>query len=93
MVRSRRSYSKIRNSTTGTLDTRFTGPTLDPLSKILSEYDPQGAAISSAYPVGVQCLCTQERWHYDGSLVYKPGIDVYRELGLQASAAWARISR
>ncbi len=33
---------------TGRLDTRFAGPTLDPLSKE-SEYDPQSAAISSAY--------------------------------------------
>jgi carboxypeptidase C (cathepsin A) len=34
--------------TTGTLDTRFVGATLDPLSKVAG-YDPQGAAISSAY--------------------------------------------
>jgi carboxypeptidase C (cathepsin A) len=36
------------DTTTGRLDTRFSGPTLDPLSKE-SEYDPQSAAISSAY--------------------------------------------
>ena len=35
-------------TTTGRLDTRFTGPTIDPLSKE-AEYDPQAAAISSAY--------------------------------------------
>src|SRR5579859_25379 len=34
--------------TTGRLDTRFSGPSLDPLSKS-SEYDPQSSAISSAY--------------------------------------------
>ncbi len=34
--------------TTGRLDTRFSGTTMDPLSKT-SEYDPQSAAISSAY--------------------------------------------
>ena len=34
--------------TTGRLDTRFSGPDLDPLSKE-SDYDPQSAAISSAY--------------------------------------------
>jgi carboxypeptidase C (cathepsin A) len=34
--------------TTGRLDTRFSGPSLDPLSSE-SEYDPQSAAISSAY--------------------------------------------
>ena len=34
--------------TAGRLDTRFAGPTLDPMSKE-AEYDPQSAAISSAY--------------------------------------------
>ncbi|HEX9158750.1 MAG TPA: hypothetical protein VF835_00860, partial [Rhizomicrobium sp.] len=34
--------------TTGRLDTRFSGPSLDPLSKE-ADYDPQSAAISSAY--------------------------------------------
>ncbi|HEY7378411.1 MAG TPA: hypothetical protein VH542_06990, partial [Steroidobacteraceae bacterium] len=34
--------------TTGRLDSRFSGPTIDPLSKE-ADYDPQSAAISSAY--------------------------------------------
>jgi carboxypeptidase C (cathepsin A) len=34
--------------TAGRLDSRFSGPTLDPMSKE-AEYDPQAAAISSAY--------------------------------------------
>src|SRR5271170_594492 len=34
--------------TTGRLDTRFAGPTIDPMSKEAG-YDPQSAAISSAY--------------------------------------------
>jgi len=34
--------------TTGRLDTRFSGPTIDPLSEE-SDYDPQSSAISSAY--------------------------------------------
>ena len=34
--------------TTGTLDTRFLGATLDPLSKVASD-DPQGAALGAAY--------------------------------------------
>ncbi|WP_109124324.1 peptidase S10 [Dyella sp. C11] len=34
--------------TTGRLDSRFSGPSLDPLSKS-AEYDPQSSAISSAY--------------------------------------------
>jgi carboxypeptidase C (cathepsin A) len=36
------------NLTTGRLDTRYSGPHLDPLSQS-AEYDPQSSAISSAY--------------------------------------------
>ncbi|MGH8232890.1 MAG: S10 family peptidase [Rhodanobacteraceae bacterium] len=36
------------DTTTGRLDTRFSGPSMDPLSE-QSYYDPQSAAISSAY--------------------------------------------
>ncbi len=36
------------DTTTGRLDTRFSGPTLDPLAKE-ANYDPQSSAISSAY--------------------------------------------
>jgi carboxypeptidase C (cathepsin A) len=36
------------DTTMGRLDTRFSGPTMDPLSKE-ADYDPQAAAISSAY--------------------------------------------
>ncbi len=34
--------------TTGRLDTRFSGPSIDPLGEE-AEYDPQSSAISSAY--------------------------------------------
>ncbi len=34
--------------TTGRLDTRFSGPDMDPLSKT-ADYDPQSASIGSAY--------------------------------------------
>jgi carboxypeptidase C (cathepsin A) len=37
-----------QDMTTGRLDTRFSGPNLNPLSES-AEYDPQSAAISSAY--------------------------------------------
>ena len=36
------------DTTTGRLDTRFSGPSIDPMGKN-SEYDPQSSAISSAY--------------------------------------------
>ena len=61
--------------TTGTLDTRFTGPTLDPLSKV-SEYDPQSAAIGSAYVSAFNSYLRQTL-NYAGDAVYKPEIGVY----------------
>ena len=36
------------DTTTGRLDTRFSGPSIDPMGKS-SDYDPQSSAISSAY--------------------------------------------
>ncbi len=41
-------FANDEGMTTGRYDTRFLGPTLDPLSEA-SQYDPQSAAISSAY--------------------------------------------
>jgi carboxypeptidase C (cathepsin A) len=61
--------------TTGTLDTRFTGPTLDPLSKV-SEYDPQSASIGSAYIAAFNTYVRQTL-HYGQGVYYKPGIPVY----------------
>jgi carboxypeptidase C (cathepsin A) len=61
--------------TTGTLDTRFTGPTLDPLSKV-SEYDPQSAAIGSAYVAAFNAY-VRDTLHYGQGVYYKPGIPVY----------------
>ncbi len=43
-----KSLQDDQDLTTGRLDTRFSGPTLDPLSQF-AEYDPQSSAISSAY--------------------------------------------
>src|SRR5215472_14857891 len=43
-----KSLQADENLTTGRLDTRFSGPTIDPLS-LSADYDPQSSAISSAY--------------------------------------------
>ena len=43
-----KSFADELNLTIGRLDTRFTGPTLNPLSEG-ADYDPQSVAISSAY--------------------------------------------
>jgi carboxypeptidase C (cathepsin A) len=43
-----KSLQDDQDLTTGRLDTRFSGPTIDPLSQS-ADYDPQSSAISSAY--------------------------------------------
>jgi len=62
------------DTTTGRLDTRFSGPTLDPMSKE-AEYDPQSAAISSAY-VSVFNDYIRNTLKFGEKLTYKPEIDV-----------------
>ncbi|HKU92316.1 MAG TPA: peptidase S10, partial [Sphingomicrobium sp.] len=61
--------------TTGTLDTRFVGATLDPLSKT-SSYDPQDAAISAAYVAAWQNY-VRDRLRYTPGIQYKSGIPIY----------------
>ncbi len=61
--------------TTGRLDTRFTGPTMDPLSKE-AEYDPQSAAISSAYVAAFNDYVRKEL-KFGENREYKPGIAIY----------------
>ena len=65
-----------QDETTGTLDTRFAGPTLDPLSK-LAEYDPQSAAIGSAYTAAFNNYA-RNTLHYGRGRSYKAGISVYK---------------
>jgi carboxypeptidase C (cathepsin A) len=62
------------NMTTGRLDTRFSGPTLDPLSKE-AEYDPQEAAISSAYVSAFNHYVRTEL-KYGENRAFKPMIDI-----------------
>ena len=63
-------------TTTGRLDTRFSGPTLDPLSKE-ADYDPQSAAISSAY-VSAFNAYVRKGLHYGQGRIFKPEIDIWR---------------
>jgi len=60
--------------TTGRLDTRFSGPTFDPLSKE-AEYDPQSAAIGSAYVSAFNDYVRREL-KFGDNREYKPEIDV-----------------
>ena len=60
--------------TTGRLDTRFFGPTLDPLSRE-AEYDPQSASIGSAYVSAFNDYVRKDL-KFGENREYKPEIDV-----------------
>ncbi len=60
--------------TTGRLDSRFSGPDMDPLSKE-SDYDPQSAAISSAYVSAFNDYVRKDLGYGEGK-TYKPEIRV-----------------
>jgi carboxypeptidase C (cathepsin A) len=64
------------NLTTGRLDSRFSGPTFDPLSKE-AEYDPQSAAISSAYVSAFNDYVRKEL-KFGENRVFKPEIEIWR---------------
>lgn len=63
-------------TTTGRLDSRFSGPTIDPMSKE-AEYDPQSAAISSAY-VSAFNDYVRRTLKFGAHMTYKEAIDVER---------------
>jgi carboxypeptidase C (cathepsin A) len=60
--------------TTGALDTRFSGPTLDPMSKEAG-YDPQSAAIGSAYVSVFNDYVRKELKFGDGK-IYRQSVDI-----------------
>jgi carboxypeptidase C (cathepsin A) len=60
--------------TTGELDTRFSGPTLDPLSKEAG-YDPQSAAIGSAY-VSIFNDYVRKDLKFGGDKTYRQSLDI-----------------
>jgi carboxypeptidase C (cathepsin A) len=64
------------NLTTGRLDTRFSGPTIDPLSKT-ADYDPQSAAISSAYVSAFNDYVRKDL-KFGENREYKPEIEVFK---------------
>jgi carboxypeptidase C (cathepsin A) len=64
------------NLTTGRLDTRFSGPSFDPLSKE-AEYDPQSAAISSAYVSAFNDYVRKDL-KFGENREYKPEIEVFK---------------
>lgn len=62
--------------TTGRLDTRFSGPDMDPLSKD-ADYDPQSAALSSAYVAAFNSY-VRDTLHFGKDKVFKPSIEVFK---------------
>jgi carboxypeptidase C (cathepsin A) len=64
-----------QDTTTGRLDTRFSGPTIDPLSKE-ADYDPQSAAISSAYVSAFNDYVRKDL-HFGQDKTFKPEIDIH----------------
>ncbi len=62
--------------TTGRLDTRFSGPTVDPMSKE-ADYDPQSASISSAY-VSAFNDYVRRQLKFGQGMIYKPEIELWK---------------
>lgn len=60
--------------TVGRVDTRFTGPHLDPLSKE-ADYDPQSAAMGSAFVTSINDYVRRDL-KFGGDRVYRPRGDV-----------------
>ncbi|HEX9158867.1 MAG TPA: hypothetical protein VF835_01465, partial [Rhizomicrobium sp.] len=71
-----KSLEGANDMTVGRLDTRFTGPTLDPLSE-RSDYDPQSAAISSAYTSAFNDYA-RKTLKFGQDLDYRPEIPLFR---------------
>ncbi|MDE2181762.1 MAG: peptidase S10 [Alphaproteobacteria bacterium] len=67
--------------TTGRLDTRFSGPSMDPLAKE-ADYDPQSAAISSAY-VSAFNDYVRSTLKFGQNKTYKPEIEIWRSWNFQ----------
>jgi carboxypeptidase C (cathepsin A) len=69
------------DTTTGRLDSRFSGPTIDPMSKE-ADYDPQSAAISSAY-VSAFNDYVRKTLKFGSRMIYKEEIDVEKNWDFQ----------
>ncbi|MHB8424866.1 MAG: S10 family peptidase [Gammaproteobacteria bacterium] len=66
---------------TGRLDSRFAGPAMDPLGESAS-YDPQGAAISSAYVAAFNDYVRKDL-KFGQDMRYLPEIDVFTQWDFQ----------
>ena len=69
------------DTTTGRLDSRFSGPDIDPLSQ-RAEYDPQSSALGSAY-VSAFNEYVRKDLHYGEGKIFKPSISTFRTWNFQ----------
>ena len=69
------------DTTTGRFDTRFSGPTMDPLSKY-ADYDPQEAAISSAYVSAFNSYVRKDL-KFGENKIYKPVLHLSKSWNFQ----------
>jgi carboxypeptidase C (cathepsin A) len=67
--------------TTGRLDTRFSGPDIDPLAQ-RAEYDPQASALGSAYVSAFNDYARKDL-HYGEGKAFKASIPTYRTWNFQ----------
>ncbi len=72
----RQNLQADQSITTGRLDTRFSGPDLDPLSQ-RAEYDPQSAALSSAYVSAFNDYVRKDL-HYANDHAFKLSIPIFQ---------------
>ena len=75
---------RSQRKTVGRLDSRYAGPTLDPLKKD-AEYDPQSAAVSAAYTAAFMD-------YYHGELKAGQG-ETYRETNYSIGDKWKMTHR
>jgi carboxypeptidase C (cathepsin A) len=66
---------------TGRLDTRFSGPDLDPLAQ-RADYDPQASALGSAYVSAFNDYVRNDL-HYGADQQFKPSIGTFRSWNFQ----------
>jgi carboxypeptidase C (cathepsin A) len=71
-----KTLQSAQDITVGRFDTRFSGPTLDPLSKE-ADYDPQSAAIGSAY-VSAFNQYVRAELQFGQDKAFKPTVDLWK---------------
>jgi carboxypeptidase C (cathepsin A) len=67
--------------TTGRLDSRFSGPDIDPLAQ-RADYDPQASALGSAYVSAFNDYARKDL-HYGEGKPFKPSIPIFRTWNFQ----------